>query len=243
MSASSLHKQLKKNLADVENRIANAAARGGRLGGDVELIAVTKYAPWPAIEALVEIGHRQLGENRPQQLLERAALFAEKSPQSELQWHLIGQLQRNKVRAVLPAVALIHSVDSVRLLEKIDEVAGELGLNPQVLLQVNISHEESKSGFSAEDVREVLQSRTPLAHVQCVGLMTMAPLTEDENVIRSVFCGLRELRDELATPDRPLKHLSMGMSGDFEIAIEEGATLVRVGSALFEGCEGQEIQA
>jgi len=262
--------------------MAAAVLRAGRSPDAVRLIAVTKYAPWPAVVGLMELGHRDFGENRPQQLVERAAMtpaalrptaptpdvspvevsppdispLAGSSPTSstptgsplagsprDVNWHLIGQLQRNKVRGVLGHCALIHSVDSWRLLSRIDELARELQLRPQVLLQVNISGEESKSGFSPAEFQKVLTQAEYLQSVRIQGLMTMAPLTEDADQVRQVFRALRQLRDASATEAVPLAELSMGMSGDFEVAIEEGATLVRVGSALFAGIDSTDLGA
>jgi pyridoxal phosphate enzyme (YggS family) len=227
---------IRTNLARVRNRIAEAAIRAGRSPDQIRLVAVTKYASLEAIRHLIALGETQLGENRPQQLISRAALFADTCP-SPLAWHLIGQLQRNKVRAVLPSAAMIHSVDSFPLLERISQIARELNLVPQILLQVNISEETSKSGFPAEELRSRWSELGQVPNVELAGLMAMAPLTEDEELIRSTFRGLRELRDGLRSesPGIPLNELSMGMSHDFPIAIEEGATLVRLGSVLFEG--------
>jgi pyridoxal phosphate enzyme (YggS family) len=252
MSFSALRNCLQANLQQVHARMAAAVLRAGRSPADVRLIAVTKYAPWPAVVGLMELGHRDFGENRPQQLVERAAMTPAAlrptgSPLAgfprDVNWHLIGQLQRNKVRGVLGHCALIHSVDSWRLLSRIDELARELQLRPQVLLQVNISGEESKSGFSPADFQKVLTQAEHLQSVQIQGLMTMAPLTEDADQVRQVFRALRQLRDASATETVPLAELSMGMSGDFEVAIEEGATLVRVGSALFAGIDSTDLGA
>jgi len=229
--------QLSRNLNQVRTRIRQAAERSGRSEQDVELVAVTKSSSWDAILSLLELKHSTLGENRPQQLIERANSLNLERPDLPVRWHLIGQLQRNKVRSILPLPALIHSVDSVRLLDRIEDVSAETGDTPQLLLQVNISQEASKSGFSVNDVRETISQITQWPHLAIRGLMTMAPLTDDVPVIRAVFQNLRTLRDELATQTHPLPELSMGMSGDYEIAIEEGATLVRIGSAIFEGCE------
>ncbi|HEX6962880.1 MAG TPA: YggS family pyridoxal phosphate-dependent enzyme, partial [Lacipirellula sp.] len=156
-------------------------------------------------------------------------------------WHLVGRLQRNKVRRTLPLVQLIHSVDSERLLAAIDEQAASLGLTPRLLLEVNCSGDEEKQGFDADDVRRLLPTLSQFAHVRIEGLMTMAALEGDEQVARQNFAALRRLRDELAPsapPNVTLTELSMGMSGDFEAAVAEGATLVRIGSSLFEGLPG-----
>ncbi|HWL08643.1 MAG TPA: YggS family pyridoxal phosphate-dependent enzyme [Planctomicrobium sp.] len=228
---------LSGNLESVRERIDRAVQRSGRSPDDVELVAVTKYAPWAAVQGLVKLGQRTFGENRPQQLIERSMQLTSERSESSSAWHLIGQLQRNKVRGVLPIASLIHSIDSLRLLERVDQIAAELSRVSKVLLQVNISGEEAKSGFTPDEVHIALQKSQDWQHVEVLGLMTMAPLTNDERTVRNVFAGLRDLRDHTATPSCPLRHLSMGMSGDFEWAIEEGATLVRLGSILFEGCE------
>ncbi|WP_437205374.1 YggS family pyridoxal phosphate-dependent enzyme [Planctomicrobium sp. SH664] len=234
------------NLAGIRERIAAACARVGRAPDEVRLVAVTKYSPLAAIQALTSLGHVDLGENRPQQLMERAQALAagetsdlSSAAAAPIRWHLIGQLQRNKVRAVLPYVALIHSVDSLKLLERISQIAGELQLQPRVLLQLSLAGEETKSGFTAAELRAEWSQLSALPHVQLSGLMTMAPLTEDHDLIDRTFRSLRELRDELqaGSPQLKLTELSMGMSGDFEQAIEAGATLIRIGSTLFAGTD------
>ena len=224
--------KLRENLQLVDQRIEAACHRSRRERSSVQVVAVTKYADWSWVEALTDLGMTVLGESRPQQLSERAALT-----QPPVQWHLIGHLQRNKVHGVLSHAALIHSVDSWRLLQRIDRNAGELELRPRVLLQVNVSGEASKDGFSPDQLREQLAQAESLSHLQIMGLMTMAPRSDDPAATRPVFQGLREFRDELAATARSIKlpHLSMGMSNDFEVAIEEGATLVRLGSVLFTG--------
>ena len=235
--SNSVRQQLVENLQSARARIAAACQRVGRSAADVQLVAVTKYTPLGTVKELVDLGHLALGENRPQQLVQRKEQLA-----NEVHWHLIGQLQRNKVRQVLPAVSLIHSVDSFKLLRHIDRIAGELELAAKVLVQVNVSGEESKSGFSVADLKASWGKFTGLNHLRVTGLMTMAPHTDDEELIRSTFRGLRHLRDDLnsQTDSDELRELSMGMSGDFEIAIEEGATLVRLGSILFQGCDADD---
>ena len=231
--------QLERNLQAIQQRIADATARSGRSTEEVTLIAVTKYAEWEWVCGLHELGVREFGESRPQQLIARKETPGNDgdAPMPDVRWHLIGHLQRNKVRAVLPSASLIHSVDSVRLLRRIDEIAGELNLKPQVLLEVNVSGEEAKDGFTPESLREEWSEVQKLSGLSIRGLMTMAPHTDDANQVRSVFSSLRQLRDDLRSDDVSwlLPELSMGMSGDFEIAIEEGATIVRVGSSLYEG--------
>ena len=223
--------RLQQNLALVRQRIDDACQRAGRDPGSVELVAVTKYAQFDWLSPLVLLGVGSLGENRPQQLVERAMLLP------DVHWHLIGQLQRNKVRSVLPHLHLIHSVDSLRLLQRISDVSGELHRRTRVLLQVNVSGESSKQGIDPVELRQTWPLFAAIPHVDIAGLMTMAPLTDHPEDARPTFRGLRQLRDELRTlPDGPdLPALSMGMSHDMDVAVEEGATLIRIGSALFEG--------
>jgi pyridoxal phosphate enzyme (YggS family) len=229
----STDEMITRNLRHVRQRIADACARTGRNPSEVSLVAVTKYAQLDWVRALVRQGEIELGESRPQQLVKRAAELA-----GPVHWQLIGSLQRNKVRLVLPVVSRIHSVDSVRLLESIDRIAAELELRPRLLLEVRFSGEEAKHGFEPEALRHCWGEVLSFRHVQVEGLMTMAAYSADPEAARPAFSGLRQLRNDLqlnASDTVNLSHLSMGMSGDFETAIEEGATLVRVGSALWEG--------
>lgn len=221
---------IKANLAETRHAMTAACERSERAPESVQLVAVTKYAEWEWVEALAT-QHQVFGENRPQQLAERHKLLP------AVQWHLIGQLQRNKVKLAVENAAMIHSVDSERLIQKIDSVAQSLQLRAKVLLQINVSGEESKSGFQPQAINDNWQQLiTACENVDVVGLMTMAPATDDTELIRSVFRSLRQLRDKLQTQHNvTLPELSMGMSGDFQIAIEEGATLVRIGSRLFQG--------
>ena len=224
-----------QNLQHIRDATNTACQRAGRAPEDVRLVAVTKYAPWDAVVELAEL-HSVFGESRPQQL-------AERQPQlPDVEWHLIGQLQRNKVPLALKHASLIHSVDSLRLLERIETVAGDRGFAPHLLLQVNLTGEESKTGFERQELidgwPELLQS---ISHVHIDGLMTMAAASDDPEDARPVFQELRQLRESLAAHPESrsrgltLPELSMGMSGDFVQAIEEGATLIRIGSRLFEG--------
>jgi pyridoxal phosphate enzyme (YggS family) len=219
---------LARNLADVRRRIAQACERAGRAPSDVRLVAVTKAASLEAIRALMRLGQIDLGENRPQQLAQRAANLPK-----EARWHLIGHLQRNKIDLVLPVVEAIHSVDSLRLLRSLATRGEQAGTHPRLFLEVNISGEASKGGFAPAELIAAWDEVQSLGGAQIIGLMTMAPLSSDANAIRPVFRGLRELRDRLVDRGGALPELSMGMSGDFEIAIEEGATIVRIGSRLF----------
>ena len=221
------------NLAAVRARIAAASLRAGRHPADVQLIAVTKYAQPAWIEALIDLGQRELGENRPQQLAARAQTLP-----PEAHWHLVGHLQRNKVRLVAPYTTLIHSVDSLRLLDALDAEAAARGDRLRVLCEVNLSGEAQKHGFRQDELVAAWSDVVAHRHLSIEGLMTMAAETTEPEQARPTFRGLRELRDALqsASPvEVRLTQLSMGMSGDFEPAVEEGATLVRIGSALFAG--------
>lgn len=224
-----------QNLARVLEEISVACLRANRDASDVRLVAVTKYAEWDWVEALADT-HTVFGENRPQQLSERQV----KRPDAE--WHLIGQLQRNKVKLAVMHAALIHSVDSLRLLQRIATVANERQQRARVLLQVNVSGEETKSGFSKNQLLSEWSGIVACsADVEICGLMTMAAASDHSEGARNTFRGLSEIRNQLATATETtaagisLSELSMGMSGDFQVAIEEGATLVRIGSRLFEG--------
>ena len=230
-----IHDQLKQNLDRIHDQIHLACRRVSRSSDEVRLIAVTKYAEWSWVEALNSL-HQTFGENRPQQLAERQVLL----PNAE--WHLIGQLQRNKVKLALQHASVIHSIDSLRLLERVAQVAAELQIRPRVLIQANMSQESAKSGFSPEELKRHW-SEIVAFHgvVQIDGLMTMAAESDDPEDARPTFQSLRMLRDELRNTDASLKagltlsDLSMGTSGDFVPAIEEGATMVRIGSRIFAG--------
>jgi pyridoxal phosphate enzyme (YggS family) len=224
--------RIAQNVATIRQRVAAAAARSGRPANAVTLVAVTKYVGPEEIRAVVAAGCRDLAESRPQQLWDRAAALAD----STLRWHMVGHLQRNKVRRTLPLVHLVHSVDSLDLLEAVDRIAGELSIRTSVLVEVKISGEESKTGLEPEAVEPLLEQAARYPHVAVRGLMGMAALEGGPDVARRNFAALRELRDRLRSrvPEQIcLDELSMGMSGDYEEAILEGATLVRVGSALF----------
>ncbi|MBK6940345.1 MAG: YggS family pyridoxal phosphate-dependent enzyme [Planctomycetes bacterium] len=225
---------LQRNLDAVRTRIAAAAAKGGRTADSVRLVAVTKSVGADVVRELLPLlPTPEFGENRIADAEERAAAVP-----AGPTWHLIGHLQANKVRRALNLFSWVHSVDDLDLLARIDRIAQELGRRPRILLQVNVSGEASKSGCTPEALRPLAQAAAAARHVEVVGLMTMAPLDREPEASRPWFRALRQLRDELArTGDMPAEfvHLSMGMTNDFEIAVEEGATLVRVGRALFLG--------
>ena len=222
------------NVAHIRERIAAAAQAAGRNPAEIKLVAVSKYVDAATAALLVDADCRSLGEARPQQLWEKAA-----APElADVEWHLIGRLQRNKIRRTLSLASLIHSVDGERLLAAINDEAATLGMTSRVLLDVNCSGDATKQGFTADEVRALLPALPNYAHLEVAGLMTMASLDGDDAVAQANFSALHTLRDELARnapPNVKLQELSMGMSGDFEIAIAEGATLVRVGSSLFAG--------
>lgn len=193
------------------------------------LLAVSKTVSIEDMMSLYCEGVRDFGESRPQEIIRKAAEMP-----SDCRWHLIGQLQKNKIRKILPFLHLIHSVDSEELLMRIESIAAELQLFPKVLFEVNISGEESKSGFTPEQLRCLAPTFSQLHHAQPYGLMTMAPYDADEQQLHAIFGQLRTLRDELQTQHSlKLPELSMGMSNDYRIALAEGSTIVRLGSCLF----------
>ncbi len=217
------------NLASVESRIAAACLRAGRPRATVELIAVSKTFPAEAIREASECGQRLFGESRLQEAEPKISALP-----ASLSWHFIGGVQRNKVRRILPLFETIHAIDSLKLATYTDQVAAELGLFPKVFLQVNVAGEASKGGFEPDELRQQLESVMALERLEIQGLMTIPPAGPDAESARPWFIALRELRDQLvAETGIGLPHLSMGMSSDYEVAIEEGATLVRVGSAIF----------
>ena len=220
-----------ENVRKIEERIARAALRAGRDPGAVRLVAVSKTKPAAAIAEAFSCGQSVFGENYVQELVGKQAEL----PQ-EISWHFIGNLQSNKVRQIAGLVDMIHSVDRLSLASEIDRQWGALGKVCDVLIQVNISREATKGGTSSEELFDLVREVARLPHLQICGLMTMPPFFDDPEGARPYFRALKELSMELqaaAIPRVELRELSMGMSGDFEAAIEEGATLVRVGSALF----------
>ncbi len=246
---------LAEKLDEVKDRIAAAAVKAKRDPAEVTLIAVTKYAAPEQIREILQLGVADLGESKVQQLIQRAAqlneFVARRVAQGvggvpdRIRWHMIGHLQRNKVKPLLPLVAAVHSVDSLRLAEEIETHCTKLDRKMPVMLQINSSEESSKFGVAVGAAVHLAEQLDTMPHLQLVGLMTMAPADANESAIRQCFSRTREIFDELKwhkIGGSSLRHLSMGMSNDFEIAIAEGATMVRIGSTLFGGKppEGEE---
>lgn len=193
------------------------------------LIAVSKTWPAEVVREAYDAGQRLFGENKVQEILEKAVVLPD-----DIEWHLIGHLQKNKIRKVLPHCAMIHSVDSIALARQISRIAGELEITSSILLQVNVAEDEAKFGFSIEEAKAAFAEISELPHLVVKGLMTVPAFDPDPEKVRPAFSALRALRDELSIDyGIPLPHLSMGMSHDAHVAKEEGATLVRVGSAIF----------
>lgn len=264
-----MFEEIEKKVVEVKQRIVDAALRSGRSGDDVLMVAVSKYAEPNdgVVESFLRAGIRNLAENRPQMFLSKVEYLqssgnwdyrgpkafvspSQKECESDnsLRWHFIGNLQRNKVRRILPYTTLIHSIDSWKLLQTIDRILEEESCTPEesvqevfpdnvsVLLEVHISNDDTKQGFSHDEVKKILANVDRLKHIEVVGLMGMAGLTATSDEIRRQFASLRRTLEECRSLFPELvkfRELSMGMSGDFEIAIEEGATIVRIGSSLY----------
>ncbi|WPP42846.1 YggS family pyridoxal phosphate-dependent enzyme [Paenibacillus hunanensis] len=221
---------LQERIAQVEQRIQAACERSGRQVSDVQMVAVTKYVSTEKTGQVLDAGLIHLGENRWQNAKDKWEALHERGV-----WHFIGHLQTNKVKDVIGKFEYIHSLDRLSLAKELEKKAAELELIVKVFVQINVSGEESKYGLAPEAVEDFFQALQQMPHLKVVGLMTMAPEVDEPEQTRPVFRELRELRDRLNTfglTVEPIKHLSMGMSGDFEIAVEEGATFVRLGSIL-----------
>ena len=237
--------EIENKLARVHERIANAARRSGRGPDGIALVAVTKTHPAPVVAAAYQAGLRNFGENRVEEASGKIPTVRELIPFPErLRWHMVGHLQRRKARLAVALFDIIHSVDSLRLAQRVNRFAEESEKVMQVLLEVNVSGEASKHGFDLPplaspqsrsafiaDVEQILA----LLYLQPCGLMTMAPIVNDPEQARPIFAALRMLRDDLSRrfPRADLRELSMGMTDDFEVAVEEGATMVRIGRAIF----------
>ena len=230
-----------ENLCHVRSRIKAACERSGRNPEEVTLIAVSKTKPFSDIIAACMAGATDFGENYVQELMQKIEQNENLDEPKPIQWHMIGHLQKNKVKYLIGHTALIHSVDSVSLAEQIEKEAAKREKTVRILLEVNIAREESKWGFDPDEVLQAAEDITAFSHVRVLGLMTSAPITEDPETNRAYFRDLNVLAKELAAknlisitdPDFHCPVLSMGMTGDFEVAVEEGATMVRVGTAIF----------
>ncbi|MHC4193591.1 MAG: YggS family pyridoxal phosphate-dependent enzyme [Planctomycetota bacterium] len=238
--------RISERIERVKDMINSACVRAGREPSEIRLVVVTKSATIEGVKEVVRSGLTDLGENRVQQLRKVSAEVAEllkdgdgdSASFEKVNWHMIGHLQRNKVRHVLPITSLIHSVDTLRLAEEIDDSAAKLNICPKVLLQTNTSNEPQKYGVPVGAATHLAEQIETLTHLKLVGLMTMAPLTRNKHVVRACFARARELfvemrGEKIVGPQ--FTELSMGMSSDYEVAIEEGATILRIGSAIFAG--------
>jgi pyridoxal phosphate enzyme (YggS family) len=230
--AVTLQTDIARNLADARQRIAAAAQAAGRRADDITLLAVSKTFSLDHIRAAAAAGQRDFGENRVQEALQKIGASAD----LKIRWHLIGTLQSNKVRKVVPHVSAIHSVDSLRLLEAIDRAAAESGVSPDLLMQVDLAGEVTKHGAPPAEAKEIVKAATRCRAARAVGLMTIPPYFENPEDARPYFAELRELRSALikdGVDPAMLRELSMGMSHDFDVAVQEGATIVRLGTAIF----------
>ncbi|MEE8170427.1 MAG: YggS family pyridoxal phosphate-dependent enzyme [Phycisphaerae bacterium] len=247
---SSVRRRLAENLKRVRDNVQSACARARRDPTDVRIVAVTKTVEVDIIRQVLEHGLVDIGESRGQQLNQRAAMLhefvtrrqrlggaAEQSP-ARPSWHMVGHLQRNKVRMIVPWVHMVHSVDSLRLAEELQTHAESAGRDVDILLQVNTSGERSKSGVAVGAVSHIAEHIAPLARLKVRGLMAMAPLEATQSAVRLCFDRLREVFEDMRSEGvvgREFDQLSMGMSNDYEVAVEAGATIIRLGHALFEG--------
>jgi pyridoxal phosphate enzyme (YggS family) len=223
--------QIRERLVRVREQIARAAERAGRSAEDITLIAVSKTFDSATVQQAVDAGARDLGENRVQEAITKVAMV-----KGNVRWHLIGHLQSNKARQAVEAFEVIHTIDSSQLAERLDRVAGETGRRPEVLVQVDLAHEPTKSGADESELPAIIEALDSARHLEFRGLMTLPPFFDSPEQTRPYFRRLREILEGLNRgrgPGQKLTELSMGMSNDFEAAIEEGATMVRVGTAIF----------
>ncbi len=223
---------MSENIKGVYRRMAHAAMRAGRRPEEVMLIAVSKNVPAAVVRGAIEAGLRDFGENRVQEFSEKRRHLLLPAGYA-VRWHLIGHLQKNKAKAAVEMFDVIHSVDSLELAERVNRHAENVGKIQRILVQVKLSEEESKHGILKEDLADILKGATGLKNLRIEGLMTIPPFFDDPEKVRPYFRELREIRDSAVAMGFDLAELSMGMSNDFEVAIEEGATMVRVGTAIF----------
>jgi PLP dependent protein len=236
--------ELKQRIASVQGRIAAAARRTGRDPADITLVAVSKTQPPEAVVAACQAGLHLFGENRVEEAIPKA-LAVERllAPGTAPTWHMVGHVQSRKASEVLPWAAMVHSVDSTKLADRLSRSSAAADRELAILLEVNVSGEASKYGLTPEQLPGVVEAIASLPGLRLDGLMTMAPIAADPELVRPVFARLAELKDKMTRryPELTWRHLSMGMSDDFEVAIEEGATLVRIGRAIFDERELESL--
>lgn len=222
---------VQENLMTVQSKIEAACKRSGRDPEEVTLIAVSKTKPIQMIQEAIEAGKKEFGENKAQEMKEKQETLSK-----DLKWHFIGHLQTNKVKYVVGRAALIHSVDSLHLAEAIEKESAKQNLVSDILVEVNVAQEASKFGLKSEEVEQLIREIARFPHIHVCGLMTIAPYVEDPEQNRDIFCQLKKLSVDIATKNIDnidMSVLSMGMTGDYEVAVEEGATHVRVGTGIF----------
>lgn len=222
---------LKENLENVEQKIQAACERSGRDRSEVTLIAVSKTKPAEMVQEAYDLGIRLFGENKVQEIMDKSEVLP-----ADIHWHMIGHLQRNKIKYIIDKVDLIHSVDSLRLAEAIEKEAAKKHVIAKVLIEVNVGREVSKFGFLPEELDDFVEKASDFSHIQFMGLMTSAPFVDNPEENRPIFAELRKLSVDIARKNAhnmSMSILSMGMTNDYEVAIEEGATMVRVGTAIF----------
>ncbi len=222
---------IRKNIEEIKEDIEKYSPQPEK----VKLVAVTKYVGIEEMEGAFEAGNPIFGENRVQVIREKKEHFDSTPIKDDIQWHFIGNLQKNKVKYIIDYIDLVHSVNKLSLAKELDKRAAQLGRTVEVLLEVNVSGEESKEGYTVESLYKEIEELVKLKNIRYRGLMTMAPYSEDEKMIRGVFTGLRELKKELNERyfEGHMTELSMGMTNDYKIALEEGATIIRIGSKIF----------
>src|SRR6266404_1178413 len=226
-----MSEQIRERLARVREQVAEAAQRAGRNAKDVTLIAVSKTFGPATVQQAVDAGARELGENRVQEGIAKAPQIS-----GDVRWHLIGHLQSNKARQAVETLGVIHTIDRIELVERLDRIGGELNRRPDVLIQVDLAHEPTKSGADENELAPIIEALDQAQHLELKGLMVLPPFFDSPEQTRPSYRKLREVLENMngsRTPERKLTELSMGMSHDFEVAIEEGATMVRVGTAIF----------